>query len=263
MPRKSPGKLQVWRVGMLRYDRALALQRYVMEDRILGHDDVLISVQHPPAITLGRHRLSHAILTPHSELRRLGIEIYHTDRRGEVTMHLPGQPVLYPIVSLRAIEMGLRNFLEVLEDVMLGVAKSHGIDAEVRVPFEAGCWIERQRQIGAIGLRLTGGVTTHGLAFNAKPDLGYFSHIVPCCGLAGKEATSLAKELGSPDRVDEEAVTEQLIDKFVEIMGYKKVANRSFNMEKLVPSLDRLITVRAGDGGRRWLLKLKEMDQHH
>ncbi|EFJ22419.1 hypothetical protein SELMODRAFT_105669 [Selaginella moellendorffii] len=220
--------LQVLRAGTIPYNRALALQRNLHEQRRSGGiDDTLVLAQHPPTITLGRHTLSRhslsdAILTPQSELQRLQIEVHQTHRGGDATFHGPGQPILYPIVSLRALGIGIRLFVERLEDLMLEVARDYKLQAG-RIPSQTGCWIDQRRKIGALGISAPQGVTMHGLAFNANTDLDGFKHIVPC-GILDKEVTSLARELGQ-ERVDEKLVEEQLLQSFVRLMGYERVVS--------------------------------------
>ena len=109
-------------------------------------------------------------------------------------VHSPHQAILYPIISLRDIGLGARRYVENLELTMIELAARYGVKACPGQAGETGVWVE-QRKIGAIGVRISSGITSHGLAFNIDPDLTYFGHIVPC-GIADKEVTSLRRETG-------------------------------------------------------------------
>jgi lipoyl(octanoyl) transferase len=133
-------------------------------------------------------------------LKAIGAEVRKTNRGGDVTYHGPGQTVAYPLLSLRLLRdangktLGARRYVETLEDVMLDVCHSFGVrDAYGRVPLKTGVWVG-EKKIGAVGVQIRGGVTTHGLAFNRDPDLSFFNHIVSC-GLPDAKPTSLADEV--------------------------------------------------------------------
>ena len=149
--------------------------------------------QHDHVFTIGKRPNAHNILSDPFLLTALDVEVHRSRRGGDVTYHGPGQTILYPIVNLRALGVGARRYVETLEDVMVETCAGFGIDATGRVPGMTGTWVG-DKKIGALGVQIAGGVTTHGLAFNVRPDLEYFKHIVPC-GLRGKRPTSLAKEM--------------------------------------------------------------------
>jgi lipoyl(octanoyl) transferase len=118
------------------------------------------------------------------ELEALGATVEHTLRGGDVTFHGPGQLVIYPVINLRRLGCGARAFVEGLEDVMTNIAAGHGVHATGRVPGAPGVWVDaagaKARKLGAVGVRISGGVTTHGCALNVCTDLHWFTRIVPC-----------------------------------------------------------------------------------
>ena len=132
------------------------------------------------------------------QLQRIGATYYHIDRGGDITYHGPGQQVCYPILNLEDFGLGLKEYVHLLEEAVIGVCASYGIVAG-RVDKATGVWLEgdtlRARKICAIGVRSSHYVTMHGLAFNVNTDLRYFSYINPC-GFVDKGVTSLQKELG-------------------------------------------------------------------
>jgi len=210
--------------GLVKYAEAELLQRQLVEQRRQGGADVLLSLQHPPTFTVGKRRTLHNLLASPAELESLGAEVYTTERGGDITYHGPGQPVLYPILGLRELRVGVRAYVEGLEDVMVAVCKMHGVDARGRMEKETGVWVQGLRKIGAIGVKVSSGtITSHGLAFNVDPDLSHFNHIVPC-GIRDKEVTSLRKEI-APVVPAVEAVTEQLIQCLATQFGFGAVVD--------------------------------------
>jgi len=117
-------------------------------------------------------------------LRRLGAEVHHTLRGGDVTFHGPGQLVGYPICDVRRLGCGARAYVEGLEDALVAAAARFGVAAAGRVPSAPGVWVGA-RKLAAVGVRISGGVSSHGFALNVHTDLSFFDHIVPC-GLADK-----------------------------------------------------------------------------
>ncbi|XP_024948973.1 octanoyltransferase LIP2, mitochondrial isoform X2 [Citrus sinensis] len=193
---KVPRSLQIWRLGIVNYSDALKLQEKLVSDRKIHKiSDTLLSLQHPPTYTLGKRRTDHNLLISEAELKKLGAELHYTQRGGDITFHGPHQAILYPIISLRDIGLGARNYVEKLESTMIEIASLYGVKACPGQKGETGIWVG-DRKIGAIGVRIQYGITSHGLAFNIDPDLNYFKHIVPC-GIADKDVTSLRRETGN------------------------------------------------------------------
>ncbi|XP_010522437.1 PREDICTED: octanoyltransferase isoform X3 [Tarenaya hassleriana] len=190
---RIPRILEVWKLGSVNYVESLKLQeRLVTERKAHRIPDTLLSLQHPPTYTLGKRRTDHNLLIPESELTKIGAELHYTQRGGDITFHGPSQAILYPIISLRDMGIGARSYVERLESSMIELASIYGVKARAGHKGETGVWVGDQK-IGAIGVRISYGITSHGLAFNINPDLSYFKHIVPC-GIADKEVTSLRRE---------------------------------------------------------------------
>ena len=158
----------------------------------------IIFCEHPPVYPLGRSGKERNMLLSDGQLQRIGATYYHIDRGGDITYHGPSQQVCYPILNLEDFSLGLKEYVHLLEEAVIGVCASYGIEAG-RVEKATGVWLEgdtsRARKICAIGVRSSHYVTMHGLAFNVNTDLSYFSYINPC-GFVDKGVTSLQKELG-------------------------------------------------------------------
>ena len=132
----------------------------------------------------------------------LGTELVRIDRGGDITFHGPGQIVAYPIVELRD-PLDLRRYVRTLEAAVVDTAASFGVEAG-RLEGLPGIWVEGQRKLAAVGVRVKRGVTTHGLALNVNNDLAWFDEMIPC-GIRDKQVTSLARELGHPAPMDDVA----------------------------------------------------------
>jgi len=179
------------------YDDALALQRETARRRISGDEpnDVLLLVQHPPVVTLGRSaKLSNLLSTP-DVLSALGIQLREVERGGDVTVHEPGQLVAYPIVDLKQHKRDLHWYLRQVEEAIILALRQYGLEA-VRVPGLTGVWIEDatgQRKLASVGVHARDWVTWHGVALNVENDLSTFSHTVPC-GIDGVAMSTVALE---------------------------------------------------------------------
>jgi lipoyl(octanoyl) transferase len=181
-------------LGRMNYAEALALQRRIAAERAQGSGiDHLLFVEHPHVVTIGRNGHEENVLAPGETLRRAGIELYETDRGGDVTYHGPGQIVGYPIMDLREWKRDVGAFVRAIEQVLIDTLAGFGIAAR-RIAKLTGVWTEDQNgnaaKIAAIGIHLSRWVSTHGWALNVSTDLRYFQYIVPC-GLA-KPVTSMA-----------------------------------------------------------------------
>ncbi|KAL7084469.1 hypothetical protein ACP275_14G224500 [Erythranthe tilingii] len=225
---RVPRTIEIRKMGNLfNYSDALKLQEKLASDRKMNKiTDTLLSLQHPPTYTLGKRRTDHNILVPECELKSMGAELHYTQRGGDVTFHGPRQAILYPIISLRDFGLGARKYVENLELTMIELASLYGVKACVGRKCETGVWVG-ERKIGAIGVRISSGITSHGLAFNIDPDLSYFKHIVPC-GIADKEVTSLQREVKQEVILpSDEVIQDQLISCFAKIFGYTNVVSRN------------------------------------
>ena len=201
--------LEVRRLGLVRYREALALQRRLVEERRAGLvPDLLLLLEHPPVITLGVRGdggRSHVVASA-ERLAALGVEVSETGRGGDVTFHGPGQVVGYPIIDLRPDRCDVHRYVRDVEDVMIRTCADYGLEAR-RIEGLTGAWVG-DRKIGAIGVRISRWITSHGFAFNVNADLDYFNLIVPC-GIADRGVTSLAQILGRRIPLDhvEDALT--------------------------------------------------------
>ena len=202
--------IDVRRLGLVSYQDGLELQRALVDDRKAGRiPDTLLLLQHPHVLTIGvkKDGRQHILAAP-EVLASRGVEVFETGRGGDVTYHGPGQLVGYPIIDLNPDRRDVHHYVRDLEAVMIGVCADYGLTAE-RVKGMSGAWIRSTRdpepvegsgqvgdaKIGAIGVRISRWVTSHGFAFNVTTDLDFFNLIVPC-GIADKAVTSLASQLG-------------------------------------------------------------------
>jgi len=189
--------IDVRRLGLVSYAEGLELQRALVDDRKAGRiPNTLLLLQHPHVLTIGVKKDGRQhILAPAEVLAERGVEVFETGRGGDVTYHGPGQLVGYPILNLDPDRRDVHKYVRDLEEVMMRVCAEYGLAAE-RVKGMSGAWVG-DAKIGAIGVRISRWVTSHGLAFNVTTDLDFFNLIVPC-GIADKAVTSLALQLGRP-----------------------------------------------------------------
>jgi lipoyl(octanoyl) transferase len=188
-------EILVVRCGIVPYEEAREAQRRLQDERQRGEvGDVLLLLEHPPVYTRGRRSTPEELPMGVEWYELQGIEVRDTDRGGRVTYHGPGQLVAYPIVSLRPYGDDVLEYVRRLEQVMIGALGEHGVQAGV-IDGLTGVWAGG-RKIGSIGVHVSRGVTTHGLAINVNNDLQPFEWIVPC-GIEGVAMTSLSRELGA------------------------------------------------------------------
>jgi lipoyl(octanoyl) transferase len=189
--------IDVRRLGLVSYADGLELQRALVDDRKAGRiPDTLLLLQHPHVLTVGvkKDGRRHILAAP-DRLAARGVEVFETGRGGDVTYHGPGQLVGYPIIDLNPGRRDVHVYVRDLEEVMIRVCADYGLAAG-RVKGMSGAWLG-DAKIGAVGVRISRWVTSHGFAFNVTTDLDFFNLIVPC-GIADKAVTSLAAELGRP-----------------------------------------------------------------
>lgn len=202
-------ELAVRRLGLVPYTTAVDLQKALVEDRRAGRiPDTLLLLEHLHVITLGvklAEARTHVVATPES-LDARGVEVVETGRGGDVTYHGPGQLVAYPILDLKPDRLDVHRYVRDLEAVMIRLCEAYGVAAD-RIAGLSGAWVG-DLKIGAVGVRISRWITSHGLALNVSTDLSFFDLIVPC-GIADRGVTSLSLEVGRPVPVDE------VIDAFV------------------------------------------------
>ncbi len=198
--------LSVLYLGRLDYATGLALQKTLVElrhQRRIGN--VLLLLEHPPVLTLGRNSSRANILAGDALLAAKGVEIHEINRGGDVTYHGPGQLVGYPIIDLRSFypRLGAVEYVRKLEEVLIRVCGDYGIRTQ-RIAGRTGVWTfaggsVHERKIAAIGVHISRGISSHGFALNVTTDLRDFNLIVPC-GIADRDVTSLELETdASPD----------------------------------------------------------------
>jgi lipoyl(octanoyl) transferase len=193
-------EILVVRCGTVPYEEARELQREVAARRRRGEvGDVLLLLEHPPVYTRGRRSQPEELPMGAQWYEAQGIEVRDTDRGGLVTYHGPGQLVAYPIVDLGGYGDDVHRYVRGLERVMIEALGEAGVEAAT-IEGLTGVWVGT-RKIGSIGLHVSRGVTTHGLAVNVSNDLQPFEWVVPC-GIEGVSMTSLTRELGAEQSVD-------------------------------------------------------------
>jgi lipoyl(octanoyl) transferase len=196
-------RLSAYHVGVLGYAEAHTLQERLVQVRQAGEiGDVVLLLEHPKVITLGRAAKAMNILFTEEALRRNGYEVHETGRGGDVTFHGPGQLVMYPIVDLKPDRQDVRRYVSDLEETMIRTCADYGVVA-TRVSGLNGAWVG-DNKIGAVGVRISRWVSMHGLALNVNTELSDFQAIVPC-GIVGRGVTSLSRETGRGLALDEVA----------------------------------------------------------
>lgn len=210
-------------LGFRDYEESLRIQDRIVARRKCGFlPDCLLFVDYPPIITLGRGGKREHLLAGPKELRKRGVRVYPAGRGGDITYHGPGQLVVYPVLDLKAWHRDIHRYLRTLERCLVEMLLDFGIPSET-LPGATGVWVEG-RKIGAIGVRTSNWVTSHGLALNVNTDLRYFDLIVPC-GLVGRGVTSMAAQLGRSLELSE--VRSCLIRHFARAFGRSfRVADR-------------------------------------
>jgi lipoyl(octanoyl) transferase len=207
--------LDIRRLGRVSYASGLALQESLVEERKQGRvGDTLLLLEHDAVVTLGRNARTENLLIPEALLRQRGIEVFEAGRGGDVTYHGPGQIVGYPIIEIPEGRRDVHRYVRDLEEVMIRVCGDYGF-AGRRISGKSGVFVG-ENKIGAIGVRISRWVTSHGFAFNVNTDLAGFDLIVPC-GLRDQGVTSLKKLLGH--EVDQSEVEERLAARFVAVLG--------------------------------------------
>lgn len=186
-------RVRLWRWGQAAYREGWERQEDLAAQVRAGGDDALVFVEHPPVYTFGRRVQAEHLLVPAGELSQRGAEVVESDRGGDITFHGPGQIVCYPIIGLRRRGLGPSEYVRGLEETVIRALDCFGIVAG-RSPGRPGVWVGNNK-IAAIGVRVRGGVTTHGFAVNVSTDLNWFAAIVPC-GLFGAGVTSMEHEVG-------------------------------------------------------------------
>jgi lipoate-protein ligase B len=239
MPEEKLKECLLCRLGRITYPDAIALQQKLVQDRFEEKTgDVLLLLEHPPTITLGRFAKSENILIPPDKLAEKGIAIHTSNRGGDVTFHCPGQLLMHPIMDLRKRPGVLRGYIAALEEVALHVLSDYCIPAE-RWTEHPGLWVNG-KQIGAIGLHFSHGISMHGLSLNVNPDLSAFE-VINLCGLPGTVATSMANEMEKEISVEE--VEQHMIDSFSDVfrVELEPISREQLEGECVEPEATRVV----------------------
>jgi len=213
----APGRsLTIRELGVIDYSEALELQaRLISQRREALIPDTILLLEHPHVITLGSSSNYEHVLLDESELEKRGIKLFEVGRGGDVTYHGPGQLVVYPIMDLKPDRKDLHRYLRDLEDVLIKVACSFGVQAN-RDPSGTGVFTELGK-LGAIGVRVSSGwITSHGIALNVSTKLDFFETIIPC-GIPDRGVSSLERELEVPVFMAE--VKECMIESFIQVFS--------------------------------------------
>lgn len=207
------GELLVERLGVMPYATALDLQRELARSRIAGTiaEDVLLLVEHPPVVTLGRSAKEQHLLASPELLRARGVERFEVERGGDVTFHGPGQLVGYPIIDLKRHRRDLHWYLRQVEEALIVALADFGIVGE-RSVGQTGVWTQG-RKIASIGVHARDWVTWHGFALNVTTDLSYFDLIVPC-GIQSVTMTSISREMGDSSALAMKQVEVSIVEAF-------------------------------------------------
>lgn len=218
-------RCEVWQLGRVPYAEAWDLQNRLADARAKGGVDRLLLLEHPHTYTLGSSGHDEYLLMPPAERERLGIDVFHVDRGGDVTYHGAGQLVAYPILQLgrETLRADFVGYVRKLEQVIIATLADYGVPAKP-IKGLTGVWVDTpqgEAKIAAIGVRITvRAVTKHGFALNLNTDLRYFDGIIPC-GIRDKGVTSLAALLGVP--IDEAAAARRLIAHFGDVFACEMV----------------------------------------
>lgn len=257
-------------LGRVAYDEALKLQAEIAALRLERRvDNVLLLLEHPPVLTLGRNARRENVLASDEMLARRGVTLHEINRGGDVTYHGPGQLVGYPIFDLRSLQntkggrLGPVDFVRMMEEALIRLCGIYGVRAG-RIAGLTGVWCglpeiggtDRERKIGAIGIHVSRGITSHGFAFNITTDLNDFQLINPC-GITDKPVTSLERE--TPEGValpGLEEIAHQAARQFGQVYGQQVLAVESLDAlreqaaaRREFPALDT--PVRIPDEARR------------
>lgn len=214
--------------GRIEYKEAYELQENLFNELINRKarrmeeetsDNYLLLCEHSHVFTLGKNGRPSNLLMSFEKLSALGIDFFQTNRGGDMTYHGFGQLVVYPILDLDYFQVGLREYVDKLEETVIHLLISLGIQTH-RVKGASGVWIDEKNKICAIGVKSSKKITMHGLALNVNTDLSYFNYIHPC-GFTDKGVTSIAKEKGKEQDFAE--IKLKFVEHFLKVFGAEKV----------------------------------------
>ena len=200
-------------LGLIDYQQAWDFQKEmhanVFQSKTVSEgterENYLLFCEHPHVYTLGKSGSENNLLINHLQLQAKNATFIKTDRGGDITYHGPGQIVGYPILDLESLGIGVKEYVNRIEETIIETLKEYSIQSE-RMEGATGVWLDaktkKARKICAIGVKVSRAITMHGFAFNVNTDLNYFNFINPC-GFTDKSVTSLEKELGNKQDIEE------------------------------------------------------------
>ena len=212
MPKR---KCYVLNLGLIDYKKAYKLQKHLAGARKARRiDDLLLLLEHPPVITLGKGAKRENILASPQTLAQEGIEVLEVDRGGDVTYHGPGQLVGYPIINLGNYEKDVHQNLRNLEEVLIRLLKEYNLEPSRKEGY-TGVWVG-DKKIASLGIKVSRWISYHGFSLNINPSLRHFSLIKPC-GLPPEKITSLKRLLERG--IDISEVRQKLIKQFGDVFS--------------------------------------------
>ncbi|RLD48863.1 MAG: lipoate--protein ligase [Bacteroidetes bacterium] len=204
-------KIIIKNLGLISYKKAYKIQNDIFEEAILKKlkgeniEGSILFCEHPHVYTIGKSGNRNNFLITEDRLKQLNAEFFPVDRGGDITYHGPGQIVMYPIIDLENYHLGVKNYIYLLEYLIIDILKDYGIKGEISAG-NIGVWLEtetiRERKICSIGVKVSRNITMHGIALNVNTDLSYFDSINPC-GFTEKSVTSIRKELSADINMNE------------------------------------------------------------
>jgi lipoate-protein ligase B len=193
------------------YRDALRSQQAIIERKLLrGGPDILVLLEHPPTITLGKRGLDSHVLMPRDQLKARGVALYNVDRGGGATYHGPGQLVGYPILDLKNPRRRVRDYVSMLEETIIRTLEHFGVSG-FRQEGKVGVWTGTHEKIASIGIRIRRGITSHGFSLNVDLDIDP-GELIISCDMPDARMVSLNQLLESP--VDLDSVKETLAREF-------------------------------------------------
>ncbi len=220
-------KINIKDLGLVDYKQTWDLQESILKTSVNNKlknkeaENIFLLCEHPHVYTLGKSGTQNNLLISDEFLKKINATYHKINRGGDITYHGPGQIVGYPIIDLDSINIGVKEYVYKLEQVIINVLKKYKIES-TRLDGATGVWLDTDkpsvRKICAIGIKVSRGVTMHGFAFNVNTDLEYFNYINPC-GFVDKGVTTLSKEL-SKDILSIGEIKSQIIGEFKKEFGY-------------------------------------------
>ena len=188
-------------IGLKPYREVLKLQEELHAKRLKAKIcDTVIFCEHPPVFTTGRQDASSDWISDFQAIASDGIEIVNTNRGGRITYHGPGQLIVYFIFNIAERKIGIKEFVNKVEDVCMKTLAEFGI-AAMRDKEHPGLWVNNKK-IVALGFHVSQGITMHGVALNIDPNMKHYRHIIPC-GIRGCSVTSMREMLGTAPKTDD------------------------------------------------------------